>query len=144
MKRFTFRLARVRDFRRQQLELEEAKLQALIAERRSLETEASRLESETSETRRSLMVTSAAVAQDLIVADLYLRHLAAEKKRHDGKVADWRARVRKQEDAITEARRHVKLLDKLEAKQLREWQAGFDREQEHLSAELYLARWKKT
>jgi hypothetical protein len=42
-----------------------------------------------------------------------------------------------------EARRRVRLLEKLEEKQLRLWKEDADREQENLSAELYLAKWVK-
>jgi flagellar export protein FliJ len=141
VKRFDFRLARVRDYRRQQLEMEEAKLEMLHAERRLLDAESLRLENETAGTRNSLMVTTSAEAQELVAADQYLRYLAAAEKRQEAKVADWQQRAVKQQQAIVEARRRVRLLEKLEEKQLRLWKAEADREQENLSAELYLGRW---
>jgi flagellar export protein FliJ len=142
MKRFDFSLAKVRDYRRQQLELEEVRLQSLLGERLALELESSRLETEVRETRCSLMVTSSAESQDLTASDMYLRHLAAEKKRHAAKVAEWQARAVKQQQAVVEARRRVRLVEKLEARQFRVWKASADRELENLAAELYLARWK--
>ena len=141
MKRFQFPLARVRDFRRQQLEIEEAKLQRLLAERQSLEAEAYRLVSETGEARKSLAVTTSSQAGQLVAADRYLRHLQVVQKGHAAKLADWQTRAAKQRQVMVEARRRVRLLEKLEQKQLRQWQAEADREQENLSAELYLARW---
>jgi flagellar export protein FliJ len=143
VKRFTFTLARVRDFRRQQLEIEEAKLQKLLVERRELEAESSRLQQEASRTRTSLMVTGSVEAQELVAADLYLRSLAAAQKSHAAKVHDWQARTSKQQAAIVEARRQARLLEKLEQKQVTAWKAEADREQENLSSELFLARWKK-
>lgn len=143
MKRFEFRLARVRDFRRQQLEAEEAKLEMLRAERQKLEEESLRLENEATGTRNSLMVTGSVEAQDLVAADRYLRYLATEVKRQAAKMADWQERTAKQQQAMVEARRRVRLLEKLEQKQLRLWKEEADREQENLSAELFLARWKK-
>jgi flagellar export protein FliJ len=143
MKRFEFRLARVRDYRRQQLEVEEAKLETLMAERKQLDAESTRLEREASGTRESLMLTGSAEAQELKAADQYLRYLATEAKRHAAKMVDWQERARTQEAAMVAARRRVRLLEKLEDKQLRLWTAEADREQENLSAELYLARWKR-
>jgi flagellar export protein FliJ len=143
VKRFEFRLARVRDFRRQQLEVEEAKLEVLLAERKQLDAESQRLDSEASGTRQSLMVTGSVEARELIAADRYLRHLAEAAKRQAVKMADWQERARKQEEAMVAARRRVRLLEKLEDKQFRLWTAEADREQENLSAELYLARWKR-
>jgi flagellar export protein FliJ len=143
VKRFTFTLARVRDFRRQQLEIEEAKLQKLLVERHELEAESSRLQGETSRTRTSLMVTRSAEAQELVAADLYLQRLGIAQKSLAGKIADWQARARQQQSAIVEARRRVRLLEKLEKKQLTAWKQAADRTQENLSAELFRARWKK-
>jgi len=51
MTRFHFPLAKVRDFRRRQLEMEEAKLEALHAERQALAAESAHLERETELTR---------------------------------------------------------------------------------------------
>jgi flagellar export protein FliJ len=143
MKRFEFRLARVRDFRRQQLEAEEAKLEVLRAERQQLEAESLRLENEAAGTRKSLMVTGSVDAQDLVAADHYLHYLATEEKRQTAKMADWQLRTAKQQQAMVEARRRVRLLEKLEEKQLRLWKEEAAREQENLSAELFLARWGK-
>jgi len=143
MKRFQFRLARVRDFRRQQFEVEEAKLEVLRAERQQIEEESLRLENEATGTRNSLMVIGSVEAQDLVAADRYLRFLAIEMKRQAAKMADWQGRTAKQQQAMVEARRRVRLLEKLEEKQLRLWKEEANREQENLSSELYLARWKK-
>ena len=143
MKRFEFRLARVRDFRRRQLEMEEAKLDALRAERQQIEAESLRLENEVAGTRISLMVTGSVEAQELVAADQYLHSLAIERKRQAAKLADWEQRTVKQQQAMVEARRGLRLLEKLEEKQLRLWKEEADREQENLSAELYLVRWGK-
>jgi flagellar export protein FliJ len=143
MRRFHFPLAHVRDFRRRQLEVEEAKLQTLLAERQTLEAEAYRLVSETSDARNSLAVTTSSEARELVAADRYLRHLQAVQKRHAARVTDWQTRASKQRQMLVKARRRVRLLEKLEEKQLRQWQGEADREQENLSAELYLARWNQ-
>ena len=143
MKRFHFALSHVLGFRRRQLDFEEAKLEALASERSALDAESSRLDGEAAETRRSLMVTGSAAAQDLVAADLYLRHLAAEKTRQAARLADWQARANKQQQAVVEARRRVRLIEKLEERQFQEWKAAADREQENLASELYLAKWKR-
>jgi flagellar export protein FliJ len=143
MKRFEFRLERVRDFRRQQLELEETKLERLHAERQELDAESARLESEAARTRGSLMVTTSVEGRELVSADRYLHHLASLRKRHDEKVAVWQARALEQRKAVIEARRRVRLMEKLEAQQLRAWTMETDRDQENLSSELFLARWNK-
>jgi len=143
MTRFHFPLAKVRDFRQRQLEMEEAKLEALHAERQALAAESAHLERETELTRLSLMVTGVVEAQELVASDRYLRQLSAGKKRLAARLCDWKARADKQQQAIVEARRRVRLLENREERKLREWQVGADREQENLAAELYLAKWKR-
>ena len=143
MKRFEFSLARVLEFRRRQLELEESKIEALNAERAALDGESARLAAEEERTRGALMVTGSVEAGELVAADLYLRHLAEERKRQREKLADWSTRLRKQQDAVLEARRRLRLLEKLEEKKFREWQTEVDRELENLASELFLARWKR-
>ena len=142
MKRFEFKLARVRDYRRQQLEIEEAKLDLLRVERQQLEAESLRLKNEVAGVRNSLMVTGSVEAQELTAADRYLRGLAIAEKRLSAKLTDWRKRTDQQQQAILEARQRVRLLEKLEEKQVRLWKDEAHREQENLSVELYLARWK--
>jgi flagellar export protein FliJ len=140
VKRFEFRLARVRDLRRQQLEVEEAKLGSLMAERVALDGDLARIDSETAETRTAL-AAGAIAAEDRGVADRYLRHLAARKKRQERKIAEWQVRALTQRETVVEARRKVRLLESLEARRFAEWRAEADRERENLAAELYLARW---
>jgi flagellar export protein FliJ len=143
VKRFEFSLARVRDFRRRQLEVEEAKLEVLRVERQQLEVESLRLKNEVAGTRNSLMVTGSVEAQELVAADNYLHCLATEGKRQAAKLADWRERTARQRQTMLEAKRRVRLLEKLEEKQFRSWKEEADRQQESLAAELYLARWGK-
>jgi len=119
------------------------KLELLHAEGRALADEWSRLEAETAGTRNSLMVTGVAEAQDLAASDLYLRHLEVAKKRHAARLVEWRGRSGKQQQAVVEARRRVRLLEKLEERRLQEWKMAADREQENLASELYLAGWKR-
>jgi flagellar biosynthesis chaperone FliJ len=123
--------------------MEEAKLDVLRAERRQIEEESLRLENEVAGTRNSLMVTGWVDAQELVAADQYLHFLALEGKRQAAEMADWQQRTARQQQAMVEARRRLRLLEKLEEKQLSSWKEEADREQENLAAELYLARWGK-
>jgi flagellar export protein FliJ len=141
LKRFEFRLARVRDLRKQQMELEEAKLESLMAERAAMEAELARIGSESGEIRAAMLAGGGSL--ELRAADRYLGRLALERKAQEGRIAEWQQRAVRQRAAVVEARRRLKLLELLEAKRLAEWKAEADREQENLSAELYLARWGK-
>src|SRR5947207_16013492 len=101
MTRFHFPQEKVRDFRRRQLEMEEAKLEALHAERQALAAESAHLERETEQTRPSLKVTGVAAAQDLVPSDRYQRQFTAGKKRLAANLDDWQARAdKRQQDLV--------------------------------------------
>ena len=143
MKRFQFHLASVRDYRRQRLEMEEVKLQSIFAQRQALDFETSRLDREAAETRNSIVMTVSAESQNLAAMDAYLSYLGLAKKKHTAKINDCRIRIVEQQRLIVEARRGVRLIEILEERRHREWRMGVEREQENLSSELYLARWKR-
>src|SRR4051794_12191844 len=111
--------------------MEEVRLQSILAERRALEYEAARLAGEAAEMSRSLMVTTSAESQDLAALDSYRRHLEVVRARQVAKLEDCQTRIVKQQEAITEAKRRVRLMETLEERKFREWRAGVDREQEN-------------
>jgi len=115
----------------------------LLAERRALDAELSAIKSAADATRRSLMVTGSVQSQELVASDAYLRRLAADRRRQEGRIGEWQSRAVRQREAVLEARRRLRLMEQLEERRFREWKAAIDREQENLSAELYLARWKR-
>ena len=142
MKKFRFSLARVKDWRNQQLEMEELKLPPLLAERRALATEAARLDREETEAGRTIATLTAAEAEELAAFDSWIHHLRREKERLAARQADCEQRIRTQQKAILEARRRLRLLERLEHRRFSDWLAQADHEQEALSQELYLARWR--
>ncbi|MGH9660631.1 MAG: hypothetical protein ACRD96_18925 [Bryobacteraceae bacterium] len=140
MKKFTFRLDRVRDWRRQILDREEMTLQSLLAAHRALQHEAVRVDQDDRDTQFALARTIAADARDLAAAAEWRVHLQRLRLRIQERLADSTARVDAQRDIISDARRNVRLLDRLEQRRRGEWRAALDREAEALAGELYLAR----
>ena len=76
------------------------------------------------------------------VRKLRQNHTAMLKKTY-AKLSAWQTRAVSQQRAVVEARRRVRLMEQLEERRFRAWQADAGREQENLAAELYLARWKR-
>ncbi len=142
MKRFHFELERVRDLRRQQLTAEESKLEALLNERRLLQAGGAKIDAEKIEAERTVFAQPANPAQQLAALSVYKAHLASEKQKLIARQEDSEKRIMGQQKAILEARRRVQLLDKLRERKQAEWQSAFDREQENLAGELFLAKWK--
>ena len=144
MKRFHFELRRVLDWRRQQLELEQIKLEPMVAELHLRDSRIGQCEAERRELRRPVACSASAEAQDLASAERYWLYLGGQSKRLAAELAACQERIVQQRARILEARRRLRLLERLEQRRREEWQAGADREQEALAAELFLARRKDT
>ncbi len=139
MKHFEFRLKRVLDIRRQQLEAHRGRLSALIASLNSLEMERETLEKNAAEARASVR-GNAVTGSDLASLAHYESHI----RRMCAALAKRRSEIEQQlkieQDRTREAQRKVKLLEKLESKRRAEWQSGVDKELESLAADAHLAR----
>ncbi|MBK9171001.1 MAG: hypothetical protein IPM24_26580 [Bryobacterales bacterium] len=139
MKPFTFRLTRVRDLRSRQLEIEQARLEPLLAERGAIESRIRALEQE------RIRAAEAAAEPGVTAGDLAARaawrsHLARKGSILSGQMAACAKKIEAQLEMIRQAERRVHLLDRLAGRQKAAWQTAADREVEALAAELYLAR----
>jgi flagellar export protein FliJ len=142
MKAFRFPFERIREWRGQQLEIEEARLQRLFAERNALRARRAELDRQRLAEEQALRAPAVAQAEELAALDAFARYVIAEKKRLGEAEAECERRIEAQQAAVLEARRRVELLDRLKEKQLSEWRREFDREQENLAGELFLAKWR--
>ena len=140
MRRFQFPLERVRRWRSEQANLEELKLQQLRAELDSLAAEKHKVQEELASTETQLLAQQSLFPLDLESLDSYrffvrsrVRDIGQRERACDAKVAAQRQQV-------IEARRKFELLDRLRTSALQEWTAASAKEQEDLTAELFLAR----
>jgi flagellar export protein FliJ len=140
---FHFNLDRVREWRTRQLELEEAGLQQLLAEKASLKARAAALEREREAARQAVAQQGSATGQDLGALDAFFRYVAMERQKLAAAQTACERRICVQQQQVIVARRRVEVIERLREKRLADWRAGFDREQENLAAELFLAKWKK-
>lgn len=141
MKRFTFTLDRVRQWREKQLALEDAKLEKLFSEKTLIEQSRELLERESQESAVAVSRSTAITASDLQALDRFRRYVAGQRSVFAAKVADCERRIAAQHGACTEARRKVELLDKLKEKKLKSWNEELAREIEAQAQEAYLAKW---
>lgn len=143
MEPYRFSLARVLDWRRRQQQIEEEALAALLAERHALDRARLDAEREASRLRAEPREDGSHVASELAAAADYrqvLRRRSAQLLRQREQCG---SRIAAQRERLLEARRRVRLLERLEAAQRRQWEAAFAREQETLATDLYLARWRR-
>ncbi len=140
MKKFTFPLERIRDFRSRQAEAEEIELQRLLAERAEGAAAIARLDMERDLVGGVPEGETAHQAQDLAARDSYRDYLLGKRKGLLVRQGDCEHRIDAQTRVLLEARRKVKLLDGLRKRRLGEWTSEFERELEILAGELFLAR----
>jgi len=139
MKKFRFSLARVLELRERELEAAQSRVAELRSRRASLEAEAERLESERREVGTRTIAKPILTGRELVLVNGYATELDHRRRL----TVTAALRIRTQEvpavQAAVEAHRKVRLLAVLESKRRRAHQVAFDREQEALVADLYLA-----
>lgn len=143
MRRFRFPLETVRRWREAQLEMEESRLQNLFAELRAIESRLRHADEARAAAEREVLSAQVVEAQQLAALEAHRLHLAAEKERLKKQETDCAGRIAAQRQRVVEAERRLRLMDKLKEHRLAEWDAEFNREQEALSTEVFLAQWKR-
>jgi flagellar export protein FliJ len=140
VKRFSFRLEQVLDWRRQQAEIEETKLERLFCELRKAEADQQQAERDRAEAADSVLTGASVTAQDLAALDSYRQHLDRVKRRLEQQHADCLKRIAEQQKHVRESQRQVKLLENLKDRRLHDWEYALQREVDNLAAELHLTR----
>ena len=140
MKRFDFPLERVRRWRFEQLNLEELKLQQVLAERQALARAKQQIRDELDRVGRQLLAKPALDSLELESLDSFRYHVHAKVRDFENRERQAEEKIAAQRQKVLEARRQFELLDRLRTKAHREWQAAADKEQETLAAEMFLAK----
>jgi flagellar biosynthesis chaperone FliJ len=140
MQKFRFALESVRQWRRVRAELEEAKLHELLAGLERMGQAAQGLEQMRLDAEQTVFSASTVASEQLVRLDAYRRHLQAQRVSLEAKRRERRQAIAEQQGRVLEARRALRLLEKLRERQLANWQVEVDRELEAMIAEVYLAR----
>jgi flagellar export protein FliJ len=143
MHKFSFPLSRVLDWRRAQVQLEEATLERLYAELRALETRLLEVRLRREESGRWLFAAGSATGAELASLDSFEKASTVECARLAGFAAATRPRIAAQLQVVIQKRRDVKLLELLHARKLQAWNQELDREIDREAGELYLAKFKR-
>lgn len=146
MKKFQFPLERVREFRRLQLEMEEARLERLFGHLGELDAREREVEAALRQAELDLRWTAAEGALDPPQLDAIasygefsrraIEDIARERKQTQVEIGQQRLRVLK-------ANQSAEILEKLRKRYRTHWQAEVDHEIETVAAENYLARWNR-
>jgi len=143
MTKFTFPLARVLDWRRTQVQLEETTLERLYAELRALETRLHEARRERDQAGCWLLAGGSVTGAELAALDSFRKASAVECAKLAASATAMRPRIAAQLQVVIQKRRDVKLLDLLHARKLQTWNLELDREIDREAGELHLARFHR-
>jgi hypothetical protein len=141
LKRFTFPLSRVLDWRITQSRIEESKLEKLYAELRAIDSSSAALLEERSRSDQALLRASSTTGSELAAVAAFRRFSVAEHTRFELLRADCSRRVAAQVQAVAIKRRDVRLLERLKQQRFAAWYTGFNREIDAQAEETHLAKW---
>ena len=143
MSTFQFPLQRVLSWRETQLSIEEADLDRLRFELRTVETALEDLVS-----REAIENEVIQAARSLSGAELAgLAHarewMVSEKKRIQSRIADCLRGIELRTAAVTEARRKVRLMERLKERRRVSWTQEANRGLEELASDSAIAAWRR-
>lgn len=143
MKPFRFALERVRQWRQEQVDMEELRLEQLYNGLRAAEQERAEIASEADRSYRAVVSKSAVMAEELSFLEAFRAYAAAQIDRLAARERELAAQITAQRQRLVEAHRRFQLVDGLRDRALVGWKAARDREQESLAAELFLAKYNR-
>ena len=130
MKTFRFRLDRVLDWRRTELDMEETRLRQLHAERAALDREKAALESARDNAGRSVLERDSVYGSELQLLSGYRAAVKLLSARLDEKRRTSEQATLAQQQKLLEARRRLRLLENLKDRRLAEWKYEKERQLE--------------
>jgi len=141
MTAYRFRLQKVLEWRRTELELEEARYRQQAAVVSEIDRARAELAAQLIRTEAAVRSWNPVTERDLAALGEFRLHVRAR----DAELARRRAasvqELASRQAAMLEARRRYRLLERLKERGLEAWTAERDRELEQLASEAFLARW---
>jgi len=139
MQAFRFPLAKVLHWRRLQLELEENKFKRLTAALAQLDHTGAELAAAAVRAEMQVRAWSPLAGRDLAALAGFRVHVREQERTLAVRRAECVQKIASQQNAMLEARRRCRLLERLEDREFRDWQVLSSREIEQLAAESHLA-----
>jgi hypothetical protein len=140
---FRFRLQKVLDWRRTQLELEEIKFKRQTAALADLDRARAELEAAGVKAEVQVRDWSPLSGCDLAALGSFRLHIKLKEREIATRRAECQGKLDAQQRVMLEARRRCRLLERLKERRLAEWELAQNRELEQLATESYLAQWSQ-
>lgn len=141
MTAFRFRLERVLELRRTQLEMEEMKLRQRTAALAALDRERAAIEAAAVSAEVEVRRWTSVAGGDLAALEEFRAHSRSQQQLLAARRAQAARDLGAQQAAMLEARRRCRLLERLKERRWSDWKAASDREVEEIAAESWLAQW---
>jgi flagellar export protein FliJ len=143
MTTFTFRLQRVLDWRRTQLQLAEARIEQQVAALAGIDQARAELDNTGQRTELEVRQFAGLAGGDLSALGSFRLSIRARTAQLAVKRVECQKELAARQAVVVEARRRCRLLDRLKERRLTEWQSAADRELDEVAADSYLAQWAR-
>jgi len=141
MKSFEFPLEKVLDLRRKQLKTEETQFRQRLRELADIDRRRAEYEAAGAAAEQQVRGWNPLFGRELHALGSFRLHTKQQELDLAQPRAECQQRVAAQQKAMLEARRRVRLLERIRERRMAEWQAECDREIEQLASESYLSGW---
>ena len=142
MTTFSFRLERVLEWRKAQLELAQAALSRIAGECARWDAALAKLANARAQADALVQSPGPVNGAELGALSRYQAYVEQQRKIATDRRRDCQTRLEQQRTRVLEARREHRLLEKLREVRRAEWESAVNREFEALAAETYLAQWE--
>ncbi len=143
MRKFEFPLERVLQLRSAQFDAENAKLQALYAERNALEQAVRELQASDRQIAAGIARSESVSGAELGSLAHFHQHVLGRIERLEQRRKVCNENIRGQLGKVVEVNRAKRLLELLKEAGFEEWKYELNREIEAQAGELFLARWAR-
>ena len=143
MKKFSFRLQRVLEWRDAQARLEEGRLGVLRAAVQASESAIAAIAQESEVASRQILTARSVSGEELAALGDHREQAIVRTMQLTLRRAEAQRAVDFQLKKVADRRREARLLERLRERRLSEWRHASDREIEHQAAENYLLRWNR-
>ena len=142
MKKFSFPLDKLRNYRQMRFQQEEARLQRMLAEIQFLEQQRQALLAEEQRAVDRVRELSVIPVEDLVSLDLFRQWSEHERSRMKAAVSELRQQLERQRGIVVQSKRELEMLAHLRDRSHMAWQRAAEQELESNVAELVTSRWK--
>jgi hypothetical protein len=140
MKRFHFPLETARRWRLERANIEELKLRRILSEKEKLAAAKGRIQDEIAQTVQQVLGQPTIPGLELETLDSFRLHVSSRVRKIENEERECEVRIVEQRNKVLDARRQFELIERLRQKAMTEWRAAGNKEQEDLTAELFLAK----